>query len=108
VTCENTAPPAATAIDTSVLGAQFTLIGGPTMLINVGGLQLLTDPTFDLPGPHQAGTRILTKLTGPAVALDDLPPIDTVLLSHEQHPDNLDDLGRALNAANANGFRSRR
>jgi L-ascorbate metabolism protein UlaG (beta-lactamase superfamily) len=66
------------------------------MLISIGGLRLLTDPTFDPPGAHPVGERVLNKLTGPAVALDDLPPVDAVLLSHEQHPDNLDDLGRAL------------
>ncbi|GBG40366.1 MBL fold metallo-hydrolase [Mycobacterium montefiorense] len=66
------------------------------MLISVGGLNLLTDPTFDPPGAHPVAGRLLNKVTGPAIALDDLPPIDAVLLSHEQHPDNLDDLGRAL------------
>ena len=97
VTCENTAATAAApTIDTSVPGARFTLIGGPTTPISVGGLNLLTDPTFDPPGAHQVGGRTLTKLTGPAVAPDDLPRIDAVLLSHEQHPDNLDDLGRAV------------
>jgi L-ascorbate metabolism protein UlaG (beta-lactamase superfamily) len=96
VTCENTAAAAAPTIDTSIPGARFTLIGGPTMLISVGGLNLLTDPTFDPPGAHQVGGRTLTKLTGPAVAPDDLPRIDAVLLSHEQHPDNLDDLGRVV------------
>ena len=97
MTCENTAAPAAgSAIDTSIPGARITLIGGPTMLISIGGLNLLTDPTFDPPGAHRVGGRILTKLTGPAVAPDDLPRIDAVLLSHEQHPDNLDDVGRAL------------
>jgi L-ascorbate metabolism protein UlaG (beta-lactamase superfamily) len=93
VTCENTTAP---VVDTATSGAQFTLIGGPTVLIGVAGLTFVVDPTFDPPGPHRAGTRILTKLTGPAVTLDDLPPVDAVLLSHEQHPDNLDDVGRAL------------
>ncbi len=30
----------------------ITHIGGPTALIEVGGLRLLTDPTFDPPGKH--------------------------------------------------------
>lgn len=30
------------------------------------------------------------------VSIDDLGPIDAVLLTHDHHADNLDDLGRAL------------
>ena len=72
------------------------LVGGPTALIELGGVRLLTDPTFDPPGDHPVGTRVLTKTTGPAVAAEELGRIDAVLLSHDQHPDNLDDAGRAL------------
>ena len=32
--------------------ATFTLIGGPTVLIEVAGFRLLTDPTFDPPGEY--------------------------------------------------------
>ncbi|MGW3038640.1 MBL fold metallo-hydrolase [Kitasatospora sp. NPDC001159] len=70
-------------------------VGGPTALIEVGGLRLLTDPTFDGPGEYPIGTRVLTKTAGPAVAAEDLGPVDAVLLSHDQHPDNLDGAGRA-------------
>ena len=31
-------------------GVQLTHVGGPTVLIEVGGWRLLTDPTFDPPG----------------------------------------------------------
>ena len=31
-------------------GVRITHIGGPTVLIEVGGWRLLTDPTFDPPG----------------------------------------------------------
>lgn len=75
---------------------RITLVGGPTALIEYGGLRLLTDPTFDPPGEHPIGPRALTKLTGPAVSASDLGAVDAVLLSHDQHPDNLDDAGRAL------------
>ena len=77
---------------------RLTHIGGPTVLIEVAGLRLLTDPTFDAPGRRYAfgwGTSS-RKLTGPAVAADDLGPIDAVLLSHDHHDDNLDPAGRAL------------
>lgn len=72
-----------------------TLIGGPTALINIGGLNLLTDPAFDTPQAYDGGVR-LVKLTGPALGPDQLPPIDAVLLSHDQHFDNLDHAGRAF------------
>jgi L-ascorbate metabolism protein UlaG (beta-lactamase superfamily) len=72
------------------------LIGGPTALIEIGGLRLLTDPTFDPPGDHPVGSRTLVKTRGPVVPLDEIGPIDAVLLSHDQHPDNLDDGGRTL------------
>lgn len=72
------------------------LIGGPTALLEIGGLRVLTDPTFSAPGPQTSGTAVLTKLTGPARSTDDIGHIDVVLLSHDQHADNLDDAGRAL------------
>ncbi len=77
---------------------RLTHIGGPTVLIEVGGWRLLTDPTFDPAGRSYrfgwgTGSR---KLTGPAMEPSDLGPIDAVLLSHDQHDDNLDAAGRAL------------
>ena len=38
----------------------------------------------------------MTKLIGPAIPAADLGPIDVVLVSHDEHKDNLDDAGRAL------------
>jgi L-ascorbate metabolism protein UlaG (beta-lactamase superfamily) len=76
----------------------LTHIGGPTMLIQVGGWRLLTDPTFDPPGQKYNfgwGTSSV-KLAGPAVPASDLGPIDAVLLTHDHHDDNLDPAGRAL------------
>jgi L-ascorbate metabolism protein UlaG (beta-lactamase superfamily) len=72
------------------------MIGGPAVLLEIGGLRLLTDPAFDAPGPVPSGDRILTKTAGPAVAAEDVGSIDVVLLSHDQHGDNLDRSGRAL------------
>jgi len=77
---------------------RVTHIGGPTTLIEADGWRLLTDPTFDPPGERYAfgwGTSS-RKLTGPALAVADLPPIDAVLLTHDHHGDNLDRAGRAL------------
>ncbi|HEX4225786.1 MAG TPA: MBL fold metallo-hydrolase [Pseudonocardiaceae bacterium] len=75
-------------------GLTVTLIGGPTAVFEIGGLRLLTDPTFDPPGDHPIGRRNLVKTGGPAIARDAVGRIDAVLLSHDQHPDNLDDEGR--------------
>ncbi|MFZ4895224.1 MBL fold metallo-hydrolase [Plantibacter sp. Mn2098] len=72
------------------------LIGGPTAVIDLGGLRFVTDPTFDAPGEHTSGTSTLTKLTGPSKLPHELGPVDAVLLSHDQHADNLDDAGRAF------------
>jgi len=77
-----------------VKSVSITYIGGPTALIEVGGMRLMTDPTFDPPGAHPVGNRVLTKLVGPALPFEECLPVDAVLLSHDQHPDNLDNLGR--------------
>lgn len=76
--------------------AELTLIGGPTLLIEIGGFRLLTDPTFDGPGTYQLPHVTLEKLAGPALPAEALGRIDAVLLSHDQHSDNLDHAGRAL------------
>src|SRR6266496_4044995 len=77
---------------------RLTHIGGPTVLIEVGGWRLLTDPTFDSPGRKYNfgwGTGSV-KLAGPAIAAAELAPLDAVLLTHDHHDDNLDPAGRAL------------
>ncbi|QND60043.1 MBL fold metallo-hydrolase [Mesorhizobium huakuii] len=63
----------------------ITLIGGPTALIEIAGIRFLTDPTFDVPQAYDAGAVRLVKQSGPAIGIDSLPPIDLVLLSHDQH-----------------------
>lgn len=77
---------------------RITHIGGPTVLIEVGGWRILTDPTFDAPGRRYNfgwGTSS-KKLAGPAIEGGELGAIDAVLLSHDHHEDNLDPAGRAL------------
>ncbi len=77
---------------------RLTHIGGPTLLIEVGGWRLLTDPTFDPAGGKYSfgwGTGS-AKTADPAIAPDQLGGIDAVLLSHDQHDDNLDAAGRAF------------
>jgi L-ascorbate metabolism protein UlaG (beta-lactamase superfamily) len=78
-------------------GIGFTYVGGPTLLIELGGLRLLTDPTFDAAGAEiRNGAYVLHKNAGPAVAAAEIGPIDVVLLSHDHHFDNLDQSGRDL------------
>ena len=75
---------------------RITLIGGPTALIEVDGFRLLTDPTFDAPGAYQLPHVTLEKLSGPALGTEALGEVDAVLLSHDQHADNLDHSGKAF------------
>ncbi|MFJ2580744.1 MBL fold metallo-hydrolase [Kitasatospora aureofaciens] len=73
------------------------VFGGPTALIEYGGLRFLTDPAFDAPGEYPRGNgHVLTKTAPAAIAAAELGPVDVVLLSHDEHPDNLDHSGRAL------------
>lgn len=73
-------------------GAQLgiQLVGGPTAILEYGGLRWLTDPALSPPGKYEG----LTKLTGPALDVTKHDPIDVVLLSHHHHSDNLDPAGR--------------
>ncbi|SEC12860.1 L-ascorbate metabolism protein UlaG, beta-lactamase superfamily [Amycolatopsis tolypomycina] len=73
----------------------ITFSGGPTALLELGGVRLLTDPTFDPPGDHPIGERVLVKTEDSALTEEAVGAVDAVLLSHDQHPDNLDDRGRA-------------
>lgn len=75
----------------------LTYIGGPTLLIELDGLRLLTDPTFD-PGGTDYPTKIYTlhKRNGPALAPEALGWVDGILLSHDHHFDNLDNAGWAM------------
>ena len=76
-------------------GVRVRLIGGPTSVLETGGLRLVTDPTFDEPRTYPlAAGHVLSKTAGPACQPAGIGPADAVLLSHDQHPDNLDLAGR--------------
>lgn len=76
-----------------------------TSILEIDGVNFITDPVFaDAPAEYDI-TDIMPKGTektilkydeGAALKLNQIPPIDVVLLSHEDHIDNLDDEGRKL------------
>jgi N-acyl-phosphatidylethanolamine-hydrolysing phospholipase D len=65
-----------------------TWIGHSTVLLQIGGLNVLTDPMWSMRASPLwfTGPR---RLTPPAVDFDALPPIDVILQSHN-HYDHLD------------------
>ncbi len=68
-----------------------TFVGNATTLITAGGLTLLTDPNFLHRGQWAyLGYGLVSKrLREPAVRVDELPPIDAIVLSH-LHGDHWD------------------
>lgn len=68
--------------------ARITMVGHASVLIQLAGLNILTDPVWsERASPVRfAGPR---RVTAPGIALNDLPPIDAVLISHN-HYDHLD------------------
>ncbi|OBG27110.1 MBL fold metallo-hydrolase [Mycobacterium sp. E3198] len=68
-----------------------TFVGNATTLISAGGLTLLTDPNFLHRGQHAyLGYGLVSRrLREPALHIDELPPVDAVVLSH-LHGDHWD------------------
>jgi L-ascorbate metabolism protein UlaG (beta-lactamase superfamily) len=76
-------------------------VGTATVIIRYAGFTILTDPNFLHAGDHvHLGYGLTSKrLTNPAIEIEDLPPLDFVLLSH-LHGDHFDRLAeRKLNKA---------
>jgi len=75
----------------------ITHIGTATAIIHINGVNLITDPVFSPAGKEwDLGIAVIKTTKSAALGLADLPAIDAVLLSHEDHPDNLDEPGRQL------------
>lgn len=71
--------------------ASLFFVGTATTILEWEGLRLMTDPNFLHAGDHvHLGPGVTaTRRTNPAVDLEDLPPVDLVLLSH-YHADHFD------------------
>lgn len=65
-----------------------TWVGHATLLVQMGGVNILTDPHFTARASpvRWAGPE---RVVPPGIALEDLPPIDYVVISHD-HYDSLD------------------
>ena len=61
----------------------ITYVGHATLLLEIAGARLLTDPNFE----PKLG-RFLPRVSPPGIALDDLPALDALLLTHA-HADHL-------------------
>jgi L-ascorbate metabolism protein UlaG (beta-lactamase superfamily) len=76
-------------------------VGTATVLIRYAGFTILTDPNFLHRGDHvHLGYGLISRRqTNPAIEIEDLPPLDFVLLSH-LHGDHFDRVAqRKLNKA---------
>lgn len=89
----NSLPPPKTSQRGSNTNAKLRFIGTATTILEWNGLRLMTDPNFLHAGDHvHLGPGVTgTRLTNPAIDLEDLPPIDVILLSH-YHADHFDQL----------------
>lgn len=87
--------------------SSIQFVGTATVILRHAGFTVLTDPNFIHAGDHvHLGYGITSeRLKDPAIAFEDLPPIDLVLLSHlhEDHFDRLvaERLDRALCSTSA-------
>lgn len=75
---------------------ELLFVGTATVLLRFGGFTILTDPNFLHQGEHAplGGGLRSRRLTDPAIQVDQLPPIDLVVLSHH-HGDHFDERAAA-------------
>src|SRR5512133_2064230 len=62
---------------------RITYVGHATLLLEIAGVRVLTDPNFDA-----TLGRFLPRVSAPGVAIDALPKLDALLLTHA-HADHL-------------------
>jgi L-ascorbate metabolism protein UlaG (beta-lactamase superfamily) len=67
---------------------RVTYVGHATLLLQIAGRSLLTDPNFDPALTRVSFGNRLSRVSPPGVALGDLPVLDAVLITHA-HADHL-------------------
>ena len=81
---------------------KITYLGTASVLLEYGGLRIITDPVLDAPGttyafgPWYAPKSWFASKRSYDVPDIDLGAIDVALISHDHHGDNLDAAGREL------------
>lgn len=103
ITKTHTAPPSPSHPSSSSSSASVTFIGNATTLIQWRALRVLTDPNFLHAGDHVhlgPGVTARREINPFIQNLEELPPLDLVLLSH-YHEDHFD---REVEAKLSRGF----
>ncbi len=65
---------------------RFYWLGHSSVIIEIEGIRILTDPVFGSPGPFPG---LLRRFQPPPLAREELPPLDLVLITHD-HYDHLE------------------
>ncbi|CAN5268693.1 MBL fold metallo-hydrolase [soil metagenome] len=83
-----TVPIAPVLPEPRVAGLRVTMVGHATLLIQIAGMNILTDPVWS-PRASPLAFAGPKRVTEPGIAMAALPSIDAILLSHN-HYDHLD------------------
>ena len=78
------------ALRANAQGATVTWIGHATLLVQLDGVSFLTDPTWAKRTGPFSGLVGVGRYTPAPMRIEDVPPIDFVLISHD-HYDHLDE-----------------
>jgi hypothetical protein len=87
----------------SSLPLRLTYIGHATLLVEIGGITILTDPNFDR---RLAG--VLPRVGLPGRTWESLPDLDAVLLTHAHADPSLRERPSSSSELQAGGDRGRR
>ncbi|KAJ9097651.1 hypothetical protein QFC21_004687 [Naganishia friedmannii] len=77
--------------DSGIEKARLVFVGTATCVLEWAGVRVMTDPNFAGDHVHLGPGVTGTRVTDPAFPIEELPPIDVVVLSHF-HADHFDQL----------------